>query len=204
MLRLAANLIARVGPWGVLALGAVAPLTISGVPAQAQDMFGFFKPYAPPAPQPAVTLQPSNEGTPLTVRVRPRRQEARRKEVRVEKPPIKVAPIPMPLKPKDPGQIANPVPQLLADSTLRSGDLVMFPGGLRVFTGRTGSDHALADFEPLARSGKAVPAATRKMVAQLRPGSNTAWSADVVKASGKLALNTQGAAGTAKANRKGR
>ena len=204
MLRLAANLIARVGPWGVLALGAVAPLAISGVPAQAQDMFGLFKPYAPPAPQPAVTLQPSSEGTPLTVRVRPRRQEVRRKEVRVEKPPIKVAPIPMPLKPKDPGQIANPVPALLADGTLRSGDLVMFPGGLRVFTGRKGSDHALADFEPLARSGKAVPAATRKMVAQLRPGSNTAWSADAVKASGKLALNTQRAEVTGTVKRKSR
>ncbi len=204
MLRLAANLIARVGPWGVLALGAVAPLAISGVPAQAQDMFGLFKPYAPPAPQPAVTLQPSNEGTPLTVRVRPRRQEVRRKEVRVEKPPIKVAPIPMPLKPKDPGQIANPVPALLADGTLRSGDLVMFPGGLRVFTGRKGSDHALADFEPLARSGKAVPAATRKMVAQLRPGLNSAWSADVLKASGKLALNMKGNETGGKAKRTSR
>jgi enamine deaminase RidA (YjgF/YER057c/UK114 family) len=151
-----------------------------------------------------MTLQPSSDGTPLIVRVRPRRQETRRKEVRVEKPPIKMAPIAMPLKPKDPSEIANPVPALLADATLRSGDLVMFPGGLRVFAGRSGDKHDLTDFEPLARSGKAVPAATRKMVAQLRPGSNAAWSADVVKASGKLALNTQGAEVAGKTKRKSR
>lgn len=204
MLRLATKLIARVAPWGVLAIGAVAPLAIGGMPAQAQDMFGFFWPYAPPAPQPVVTLQPSSDGTPLTVRVRPRRKEVRRNEARAEKPLIKVAAITMPLKPKNPSEIANPVPQLLADGTLRSGDLVMFPGGLRVFTGRTGDNHAIADFESLARSGKAVPAATRKMVAQLRPGSNAAWSADVVKASGKLALNTQGAEVAGKVKRKSR
>jgi hypothetical protein len=192
MLRLAANLIARVAPWSVLALGVAVPLATGAVPARAQDMFGFFKPYAPPQAQPLATLQPPSEGAPLTVRVRSRRNEARRNEARAEKPPVKATVIAMPLKPKDPSKIANPVPALLADGTLRSGDLVMFPGGLRVFTGRTGDDHALADFEPLAQSGKAVPATTRKLVAQLRPGLNSAWSADAVKAGGKLAMNTKG------------
>ncbi len=204
MMRLGTKQVARVVPWGVLALGALAALTIGGAPAQAQDMFGFFRPYAPPAPQPLVTLQPSNEGAPLTVRVRPRRKEVRRNETRVEKPAPKVAAITMPLKAKDPGDIANPVPQLLVDKTLRSGDLVMFPGGLRVFTGEKGDSHALADFEPLSRSAKAIPAATRKIVAQLRPGSNSAWSADVVKASGKLALNSKGGETTGSVRRKGR
>ncbi len=199
MLKLATKFVARVAPWGVLAFGAIAPLAIGAVPAQAQDMFGLFKPYAPPAAPPVVTLQPSSDGAAFTIRVRPRRKVSR-----VEKPPVKTAPIVMPLKAKDPSEIANPVPALLADSTLRSGDMVMFPSGLRVFTGDAGADHKLGDFEPLARAGKAVPAATRKIVAQLRPGSNSAWSADVVKASGKLALNTKGPVTGGGARRKGR
>jgi hypothetical protein len=125
------------------------------------------------------------------------------KAARVEQPPVKVAPVTMPLKPKDPGEITNPVPALLADGTLRSGDLVMFPGGLRVFAGDTGTKHKLTDFEPLARAGKAVPAATRKLAAQLRPGWNGVWSADTAGASGKLALNTKGGE-AAKVGRKGR
>ncbi len=186
MLRFSTNLVARVTPWGVLALAFVASIAAGSVPARAQDIFGFFRPYTPPVAPLVPTYQPSTDSPPLTVRVRPRR-----KVVRAEKPPIKATPVPVTLKPKDPGEIANPVPALLADATLRSGDMVMFPGGLRVFAGRPGTDHSLSDFQPLSRSGKAVPAATRKLVAQLRPGSNSAWSAEAVKASGKLALNTR-------------
>ena len=72
----------------------------------------------------------------------------------------------------------NPVPELLADSTLQPGDMVMFPEGLRVFSGRPGNQHTLADFEPVARAGRSVSPATRKLLATLPPGSNPAWSAE--------------------------
>jgi hypothetical protein len=198
MLKSATKLVVWVTPGGVLTLAAVAASTVGAVPAQAQDPFGFFKPYTPPVAAPL--YQPSSDSQPLTLWVRPRRKA---KAAQVQKPPLKVAPVTILLKPKDPGEIANPVPALLADGTLRSGDLVMFPGGLRVFAGDTGTKHKLSDFEPLAQAGKAVPAATRKLVAQLRPGWNGAWSADVTEAGGKLALNSKGGE-AAKVRRKGR
>ncbi len=184
----ATKTVARVTPWTVLALATVVPAVITVVPAQAQDFLWFFRPFPQPMAPRIPVYQPPTESSPLTVRVRPRR-----KVVRADKPPSQVSSISMASKPKDPGEIANPVPALLADSTLRSGDLIMFPDGLRVFTGRSGTDHALSAFEPLSRSGEAVPATTRKLVAQLRPGSNSAWSADAAKASGKLAHSTKAA-----------
>jgi hypothetical protein len=45
-------------------------------------------------------------------------------------------------------EVTNPVPDLLTDSTLRRGDIVMFPEGPRVFNGQ-GSKHALTDFVPV-------------------------------------------------------
>ena len=95
----------------------------------------------------------------------------------------------------------NPVPALLADSTLQSGDLVMFPDGLRVFTGRTGDRHTMADFKPLAQAGKHLSRATRKLVAHLLPGENPAWSMDGVKSGNKLAANTQDVEATAAVKR---
>jgi hypothetical protein len=192
------NKVARVARWGAFTLAAVAVITVGAVPAHAQDPFGFFKPYTPPVAPPLV--QPSSDSQPLTLWVRPRRKP---KVARVEQPPAKVAPVTIPLKPRAPGEMTNPVPTLLADGTLRSGDLVMFPDGLRVFAGDTGTKHKLADFEPLSRAGKTVPAATRKFVTQLRPGWNSAWSSDVVGASNKLASNTKGDE-AGKTGRKGR
>ena len=192
------NKVARVARWGAFTLAAVAVITVGAVPAHAQDPFGFFKPYTPPVAPPLV--QPSSDSQPLTLWVRPRRKP---KVARVEQPPAKVAPVTIPLKPRSPGEMTNPVPALLADGTLRSGDLVMFPGGLRVFAGNTGTKHKLTDFEPLSRAGKTVPAATRKFVTQLRPGWNSAWSSDVLGASNKLASNTKGDE-AGKTGRKGR
>jgi hypothetical protein len=105
------------------------------------------------------------------------RRELPRLRVR---PQITRAPPPslpaMPLKGKDPSQVANPVPGLLSDRTLRSGDLAMFPDALRVFTGRPGAAHGLGDFAPLARAGAALPASLRRLAAGLKPGWNRAWS----------------------------
>jgi hypothetical protein len=76
------------------------------------------------------------------------------------------------------GEMTNPVPALLADDTLRRGDIVMFPDGPRMFVGRAGTRHELEDFEPVTPSSKAVPHRTRKLLAQLRPGLNGAWATD--------------------------
>jgi hypothetical protein len=120
------------------------------------------------------------------------RLRPRPKPIRLEQPPT-----PVPVKPKAPGEVANPVPDLLTDSTLRPGDLVMFPDGLRIFTGRPGSQHALADFRPASRAGKSISPATRKLLAAFPPGVNPAWSAEN---SSKLAVSrieTTGSVGRA-------
>jgi hypothetical protein len=85
----------------------------------------------------------------------------------------------------------NPVPALLADNSLRPGDMVMFPDGLRVFTGKPGGQHKLADFTPLAKAGKSLSREMRKSVAHLLPSENPAWSTDGVKTGSKLAANTK-------------
>ena len=112
-----------------------------------------------------------------------------------------------PIEPKPPGEIANPVPALLADSTLRPGDMVMFPDGLRVFTGKPGSSHKLTDFKPLAQAGRHLSRATRKLVAHLLPAENIAWNTDAVRSGGKLAANADDVTNTGSVkspkNRKG-
>jgi len=173
-----------VKPCSVLAVALVLPFAISAVPAQAQGIFGFFgtfsQPTAPAPPPQSFGYQPDPgvEQTHRKARPRP-------KPVVVEKLEIK-----KPIEPKPLGEIANPVPALLADSTLRPGDMVMFPDGLRVFTGKPGSSHTLADFKPLAQAGKHLSRATRKLVAHLLPSENVAWSTDAVRSGGKLAANT--------------
>jgi hypothetical protein len=87
----------------------------------------------------------------------------------------------------------NPVPGLLVDSSLHPGDMVMFPDGLRVFTGKRGGQHTLADFKPLSQAGKALSREVRKSVAHLLPSENPAWSTDGVKSGHKLAANTKDA-----------
>jgi hypothetical protein len=179
-------------------LAVAVPILCSAVPARAQDFFGIFRPFSPPIAavplyqpfeyRPVPALDPSK----LRPKVRPRTKVAR-----VEQPPIK-----MPEKPKAEGEIANPVPDLLADSTLRPGDMVMFPDGLRVFSGRPGAKHVLADFEPVSRAGKAVASATRKLVAPLRPGENDAWSVDQVKSSDKLVASIKDVRSTGSVKRK--
>jgi hypothetical protein len=99
------------------------------------------------------------------------------------------------------GEIDNPVPALLADSTLRQGDMVMFPDGLRVFAGRAGGPHKIADFKPVAQAGKLLSPETRKLVRHLLPSENVAWSTDAVRSRNKLAVNADDVATTGSVTR---
>ncbi len=153
------------------------PLAGSAGPAQAQDLLGFLKSLLPPALQNA--FDPPYSSTRLPVHRGPQ-------VVGVDQPAIE-----RPLKPKAPGEVTKAVPDLLADSTLQYGDIVMFPDGPRAFVGGSGTQHALTDFEPVARAGSAVSASTRKLVAILRPGSNSAWDADQASSAGRLTADAR-------------
>ena len=154
---------------------------IATTPAQAQSLFDvlFGRPVArAPAYEPSYYPYPSDFDR-APVRPRP-------KVVRAAPPPVQ-----MPAKPKPIGQVTNPVPELLADSTLRRGDIVVFPDGPRVFSGDHGARHSLSDFEPLSRSASLVPPSTRKLVTNLKAGTNVAWSTEKASLTGKVAANTR-------------
>ena len=180
---------------GFLTVSLVLPLVIGAVPARAQGLFDFLRGLsqpvpAAPVPQPVDAQSNSFEDQP------------RRKGPTQSRPaPVEVLQVKTPVEARHPGEMDNPFPTLLADSTLRPGDMVMFPDGLRVFTGRVGSRHKVSDFTPLAQAGKAVSRETRKLVSQLHPGENVAWSADAVLARGKLANITKDLATTGSVKR---
>ena len=187
------KLVALVRPCGILTVALVVPFAIAAAPARGQDLFRFFRAFAPP-PASLPAYQPYEyQRSPTPER---RRVHARPKPV-----PVEPAAVKKPIEPRSPGEMDNPVPALLADSTLQAGDLVMFPDGLRVFTGRAGKQHTLADFKPLAQAGKALSRATRKLVAHLLPSDNPAWSMDGLKAGNKLAANTKDVATTGSVKR---
>ena len=75
------------------------------------------------------------------------------------------------------GEVENPLPKLLTDSTLRDGDIVVFPDGPRVFRGSPGHKHQLKDF--VAITPRSVAPATRKLLASMKIGPNDAWSQDI-------------------------
>jgi hypothetical protein len=176
------QLVVLVKPCSVLTLALVIPFAISPAPAHAQDIFGFFRALSQ-RPAPIPTYQPFE--------YRSRTPERRRSRARPKTTPVEQTETKKPVEPRTPGDMDNPVPALLADSTLQAGDLVMFPDGLRVFTGRVGIQHTMADFKPLAQAGKSLSRATRKLVAHLLPGENPAWSMDSLKSGNKLAANTK-------------
>jgi hypothetical protein len=165
-------------------------------PVAAQDFFGLFRLFSAPQPH-----YPAYQ--PYDYRPRPefeRRNRVRRpKVVRTEPNQNKSA-----IKPRAPGEVTNPVPELLTDKTLRRGDVVMFPDGPRVFNGRAGSQHALSDFVPVSRAGNTLPPATRKLLASLRPDINDAWSPEKPNASTKVAGTPQDVETTGNLRRKRR
>jgi hypothetical protein len=125
----------------------------------------------------------------------PRRREVRRPEPIPQpkyarlpreqaKSPVQ-ADSPIPLKPKPMGEVENPVPKLLTDSTLRDGDIVVFPDGPRVFKGSPGHKHHLKDF--VAITQRSVGPSTRKLLAAMKIGPNDAWSTDITAPSKRIA-----------------
>jgi hypothetical protein len=159
----------------------VAGAALGAQPAQAQSLFDFLFPrpaVRAPVYQPSYYPYATDFDRPVIRRHRP-------KVVRAA-PPVQV-----PAKPKPEGQVTNPVPELLADNTLRRGDIVVFPDGPRVFNGDHGTRHSLADFEPVSGAGSLVPSSTRKLVSNLKPGFNTAWSTEKGAVQNKVAANTR-------------
>jgi hypothetical protein len=166
--------------------------TLSTAPASAQDIFGnFFRLFSAPAQRAPVYehQHAPRVVAPRAVRLRPKvvradaaaiktpiKAKARAKVARVDAPVSKRL-----TKPKAPGEITDPVPELLADSTLRRGDIVMFPDGPRVFTGRPGTKHTLTDFVSVSRAGNAVARSTRKLLVGLYPDQNGAWNTEKPK-----------------------
>ena len=89
----------------------------------------------------------------------------------------KVAQPEMPLKARPIGEVTNPVPALLADKTLRPGDIVVFPDGPRLFKGKPRERHALSDFVKIT-SAKGLAPPARKIVNAMLIGRNDAWSSE--------------------------
>jgi hypothetical protein len=149
----------------LLALALSVPLLLNAAPARAELFFGLFKLFSGPVAQ--TSVHPRRGYSTASHNVR-----QARKAVRASQPSTRLP------RPQVPNEVTNPVPKLLADRTLRRGDIVMFPDGARVFLGQSRTQHTLNDFEPIASAAKAVPQATRKLVATLRPGWNGAWNAE--------------------------
>ena len=158
----------------VSALALLVPLTLSASPASAQDVFGFLRLFSSP-----IAREPVYQ--PYELRALP---ELERRTIRRRPKVVRADPPKIPIKPKAPSEVTNPVPELLADSTLRRGDIVMFPEGPKVFNGQPGTQHALTDFVPVSRAGGIVPHHTRKVLASLRPDWNAAWSTERSTAGG--------------------
>src|SRR3954468_8774936 len=139
----------------VSALALLVPFTLSASPASAQDVFGFLRLFSAP-----IAREPVYQ--PYELRALP---ELERRTTRRRPKVVRADPPKIPIKPKPPGEVTNPVPELLADSTLRRGDIVMFPEGPRVFAGEHGAHHTLADFERVGTGDRSVPPALRKVAA---------------------------------------
>jgi hypothetical protein len=88
--------------------------------------------------------------------------------------------------PPDPAKRENPLAALLRDPTLRDGDIVMFPGGPKVFRGEPGERHSVQDFVALA-AARDVPPSTRKTVLAMPVGENGAWSSNLQAGRGRMA-----------------
>jgi hypothetical protein len=194
MPRLGMGLVRLIKPFSILTVALSPPFAISAVPAQVQGIFGLFRvfsqPAAPASPPQLFGYQPDPGVEQPRRKARPRPKSVAVEQLEIKKP----------IEPKPLGEIANPVPALLADSTLRPGDMVMFPDGLRVFTGTPGSSHKLTDFKPVTQAGEHLSRATCKLAAHLLPAENLAWNTDAVRSGGKLAANTDNVLKTGNVN----
>jgi hypothetical protein len=151
----------------------------AALPAQAQWLFAPAPDLRSLPPPPKhfthrvlATPDVNPERAPLRLNVRPRRLPAARPLEARKAPPIDRA--------------VNPLPLLLADETLRNGDVVMFPDGPRVFTGSPGKSHSVSDFEKLVATGKKAARSVREALVRLKAGVNDAWREVAVGRDGKM------------------
>jgi len=116
-------------------------------------------------------------------------------------PPVMPQPV-MPLKARPIGEVTNPLPALLADKTLRSGGIVVFPDGPRLFKGQPGELHALSDFVKIT-SAKGLAPPARKIVNAMLIGRNDAWSSEPLS-SDRVAARDVDATGSTRKGRSSR
>jgi hypothetical protein len=83
------------------------------------------------------------------------------------------SPKPSKIVPREPG--SDPAGQILHDATLRRGDIVVLPGGAKVFKGGRAAPYRLSDFEAV-RSSKLLEDKTRRalMAMPLQPAPKPA------------------------------
>jgi hypothetical protein len=151
---------------------------LGAMPAQAQDLLAFLglRGFVPPAVQiaPAYPAYGSNPIRAMERRVlrrsRPKAAPAiASRQSRGDPPPQ------MPRQARLADDVPNPVPQLLADRTLRPGDIVVFPDGPRVFKGVPGAEHALTDFKKVSEKESS---SMRQLAKTVQVGVNAAWSTE--------------------------
>ena len=122
--------------------------------------------YVPPRAAPAPSFE--------LPRFRPRSTAAPKPTASVPAEPLS-GQSPFKLRPHS-SERPNPLPALLADATLRPGDIVIFPDGARVFQGSPGPRHQPRDFVKVA-SAKGVPQATRRILAAMKVAPDSvAWA----------------------------
>jgi hypothetical protein len=158
---------------------------------------------APTRPMPEIALPRFGVQAPRARLAKPRAvsrpREEREEREEAAKPVMPVAARPI-------GEVSNPVPALLADKTLRPGDIVVFPDGPRIFKGQPGGRHALADFVKIA-SAKGLPQPARKIVSAMLVGRNDAWSMEELRPDRRLAsrardIDATGSTGKARRSRR--
>jgi hypothetical protein len=155
---------------------------------------------APARPMPEIALPRFDVQAPRARLARPRAVSRPREEREEAGKPV------MPVAARPIGEVSNPVPALLADKTLRPGDIVVFPDGPRLFKGRPGGRHALSDFVKIA-SAKGLPQPARKIVSAMLVGRNDAWSMEELRPDRRLAgrardIEATGSTGKARRSRR--
>jgi hypothetical protein len=155
---------------------------------------------APARPMPEIALPRFDVQAPRARLARPRAVSRPREEREEAGKPV------MPVAARPIGEVSNPVPALLADKTLRPGDIVVFPDGPRLFKGQPGGRHALSDFVKIA-SAKGLPQPARKIVSAMLVGRNDAWSMEELRPDRRLAgrardIEATGSTGKARRSRR--
>jgi len=147
----------------VVLLGFVGGPLLLSTSSQAQSVYEALFGRAPVQQRPSGFYVPApalESFFPIEVEPRRRTEQHRARPANVE-----VAPPVMPdhAKPARAATNREIVANVLTDSTLQKGDIVVFPDGPRVYRGGGGSTHRASDFEDL-RASRLVSDSTRKTV----------------------------------------